>query len=274
MSSDDEDAYPESITAQRNVWRELWTDDEDLDEVGPRLIRKTRQRETENRVGRYEERARDGSASRFRLDSSTSPWWELINHRDVWNEASKMGARFRRKFRLPMCIVMRIITRAQKVKEWKDKPGGAGHGRGPARHPLILKVLAALRSMAKGVDAEELEDGARISESTLKVFIPEFIHWLATAIYEEEVRLPEGAAPHPPHLNFTINSLSIQSPLQVQISTTFWPSLRHWASLARTAAPTACMLPGMPALPHGTRCSAGRSTIQLLPGMCPWHIQS
>ena len=110
MSSDDEDAeYPESIAARRNASRELWTDDEEAEVHGPRVKRKTRKRETEKRVGRYEEQAAHGTAaSRFRLDSSTSAWWDLIHHRDVWNKASKMGARFRRKFRLPMCIVMRI----------------------------------------------------------------------------------------------------------------------------------------------------------------------
>ena len=73
--------------------------------------------------------------------------------------------KFRRKFRLPLPMVEQLVAEAQHVKEFKDKPPGVGHGLGHAHHPLILKVLAALRCLGKGVHVEDVEDAAHISAS-------------------------------------------------------------------------------------------------------------
>ena len=202
--SDAEDDDDESLFERREKWRDLWDDDVDdwqlaLETPGPQK----RQKATVRREGRYEAEAAAHERGRFRLDPSTSPWWELINHRDVWDETSRTGRRFRRKFRLPMKLVMKLVALAQKIDHWKDKPAGQGQGKGPSRHPLILKVLAALRCLGKGIDSETIEEAARISEKTLGVFIPQFIHWLATDIYAKEVCLPEGVI-HP--LLHTIHS--------------------------------------------------------------------
>ena len=62
----------------------------------------------------------------------------------------------------------------------------------PERHPLIMKVLAALRHLATGDDYQSLEDAARLSASLLKKFIPVFIRWLARNEFARLVRLPEG----------------------------------------------------------------------------------
>ena len=75
------------------------------------------------------------------------------------------------KFRLPYAMAMQLVKEAQADPQWCDKAVGDA-GRGASRHPLVIKVLAALRHLGKGIDAETLEDGAQISQSTLKVFIP------------------------------------------------------------------------------------------------------
>ena len=102
----------------------------------------------------------------------------MIRNPDVYDEFSHVSRRFRRKFRLPIVEVEKIVAAAQKVKEWKDKPQGRGHGRGHARHPLILKVLAALRHLAAGTQFEDLEDLASVSERMLRQFVPPFLDWM------------------------------------------------------------------------------------------------
>jgi hypothetical protein len=91
-----------------------------------------------------------------------------------------------------MSEVDALMAEAQKVASWCDKPAGRGNGRGPSRHPLLIKVLAALRHLAKGTDAEELEDAARIGETTLKVFFREFVEWMAKEMYPKYVKLPDA----------------------------------------------------------------------------------
>ena len=72
-------------------------------------------------------------------------------------------------FRLPLMMVNGIVARyAKDNPQWdSEKPR-----RGTKPHPLIIKVLAALRHYATGDDYSSLEDAAQISESVLKVFIP------------------------------------------------------------------------------------------------------
>ena len=85
---------------------------------------------------------------------------------------------------------MRLVEKAQSKPQWKDKAAGGGHGRGPARAPLVLKILAAVRHLGKGHDPETLEEAAQISEAALRTFIGEFKKWLATDLFAELVRLP------------------------------------------------------------------------------------
>ena len=106
-----------------------------------------------------------------------------------------MATKFRRKFRLPLDLVHDIVEQLGRERsDVADKPAGGGRGKGPARHPLIMKVLAALRHLAKGDDYESLEDASQISESTLKKFIPSFMNWFAKSVSPNWVKLPEGEA--------------------------------------------------------------------------------
>ena len=81
---------------------------------------------------------------------------------------------------------------ADNKPKWADKTAGRGHGRGQARKPLILKVLAALRHVAKGHDYESLEAESGVSTSVLKTFIPAFLKWLASELFEQHVRTSRG----------------------------------------------------------------------------------
>ena len=81
---------------------------------------------------------RDERARRF--DHTRSPWWGLIRHPDVYDERSAAGRRFWRKFRMPKVCVVALVHEASKNPKWVDKPLGPGHGRGPARAPLLLNA--------------------------------------------------------------------------------------------------------------------------------------
>ena len=120
-------------------------------------VRKKRKREEHKRSPVNEDEP-PGKLSRWRFEPEKSPWWRLMERRGVRDVGTRNYLKFRRKFRLPLVTVERIVAEAQHVAKWKDKPPGAGNGRGPPRHPLVIKVLAALRHLAKGVDPDDLED--------------------------------------------------------------------------------------------------------------------
>ena len=150
----------------------------------PQRKRKQRRKEEHKREP-HSDNYPPGDIRRYRWDPWQSPWLRLVRKRGVKDVGTRAYNKFRAKFRLPLTVVEELIDKAQAVDVWKDKPAGAGHGRGPARHPLLIKVLAALRCLAKGVDVEGVEDAAHMSCATLKTFVPAFIRWLATDIFAD-----------------------------------------------------------------------------------------
>ena len=154
--------------------------------------RKERKKEEAPRMPRNVGDFPKGDIRLWRLDPATSPWWQLIKKPGVDVVGTRAYNAFRRKFRLPLIEVTKLVDAAQLVEQWTDKETGQGLGRGPARHPLMLKVLAALRCLGKGCDPESQEDGSHISASCLKVFVPAFVRWLADDVFKRSVYLPEG----------------------------------------------------------------------------------
>ena len=55
--------------------------------------RKRRKKEEKRREGRYSNSFPRGDMKRYRLQSSQSPWWELLDHADVYDEWSATGRR-------------------------------------------------------------------------------------------------------------------------------------------------------------------------------------
>ena len=164
--------------------------------------RKKRKQEEAKRQPRNEDEA-EGDLARWRLEPANSPWWKLVERAGVKDKGTRAYNKFRRKFRLPLVEVEKLVAEAQKVPKFKDKPAGPGNGRGPPRHPLLIKVLAALRCLGKGVDVEDVEDAAHISESCLREFVPAFIDWMAETVFPRVVTLPTGS-----HLQKTLGVFS------------------------------------------------------------------
>ena len=153
--------------------------------------RKKRAKEEHKRLV-FNEDAEPGSLEARRNNPGQSPWWKLIKRRGVREPGTRAYYKFRNKFRLPLTEVERLVEQAQSVPAFKDKPAGAGNGRGPPRFPLIIKVLAALRCLAKGCDVDAVEEAACVSAARLTWFVPMFIQWMSETIFPIEVRLPQG----------------------------------------------------------------------------------
>jgi hypothetical protein len=129
--------------------------------------------------------------------------WRHRNEFSIhWNQYSealqephgRWGKEFRRRFRLPVLMVKDLVDELDiaAIPGMKEKRAGAAYGRGPPTQPLLLKVLAALRMLGKGIDADSAAWEAQISETTLRKFRSKFIGWLATSKYTEWNAVPEG----------------------------------------------------------------------------------
>jgi hypothetical protein len=130
--------------------------------VAPVRTRKKRKAEEHPRQPLNPDAPR-GSKERWLWDHEHSPFWKYVNRRGVRVVGTRAYNKFRRKFRLPLTEVEKLVAEAQSVPAWTDKAAGCGNGRGHARIPLMLKVLAALRVLGKGLDYESVESEAHIS---------------------------------------------------------------------------------------------------------------
>ena len=148
-SSSDEEDEAQRRAAWQKVLDNIAAEAEELggryrEARGPRARKRRPHEAPGTRDARFSHQfpRRDERCRRF--DHSASPWWELMRHPDVYDESSAAGRRYRRKFRMPKVKVDELVAEASKQSRWADKPPGPGHGRGPARAPLVLKVMAAL----------------------------------------------------------------------------------------------------------------------------------
>ena len=136
--------------------------------------------------------AEPGSVESRRNDPTTCKWLKLMQRRGVREPGTRAYYKFRNKFRLPLTEVERLVEMGQAVPAFKDKPSGPGNGRGHPRFPLIIKVLAALRCLAKGCDVDCVEEAACCSAPMLAWFVPAFFEWMSEVVYPLVVKLPEG----------------------------------------------------------------------------------
>ena len=184
-----------SRSARIKRWRALLDEEEALLEAQLPTAQPTRLRGTGKRFPKP--RSGDANASvpidKWRRNPVRDCHWNrLLQDPDVWNEATYSGQRFRRKFRLPRCLVRDLEQMAQKLPQFQDKPAGMGKGRGPPRHPFIYKLLATLLMLGKGVDAETAAEAAQLGDSSVARYFHEICAWLGGAVFQEEVTLPEG----------------------------------------------------------------------------------
>ena len=189
----DEDAEEEAIFGDGGA------DDEDWEQLyaalryvaaGDRAAapkqRKKRAKETRKRQGRFEHQYKKGTKEARVFKPQNSTWWATLQHPDLAREETRIARRFRQKFRLPYVMVEQLKRRVVRDHpEWADWDGG-----GQCSHPLIMKILVALRHLASGDDFDSLEDAAHIARDTLRVWVPKFLKWMEEVLFPEEVKKP------------------------------------------------------------------------------------
>ena len=142
---------------------------------------------THRRPYKGDSSGRDGR-SRQMMCSDNCTWWDLIEDERTYDEDCREGKAFRAKFRVPRSVFDAVVHRANQCAQFSDQC----RKRGSHRHPLVLKVAAWFRVLAKGVDFEAVEEVANISAECLRVFFHAFSAWFVRSYWPEVVKLPEG----------------------------------------------------------------------------------
>ena len=128
--------------------------------------------------------------------------------------------------------------------------GRDGDGkRGPAGHPLELKLLSSLRVMAKGCDFEAVSEVALISPQTLEVFHWQWLKWAVEHLFPKWVKWPSDAEALSFMGECPLHSPPMLLPFHVsRASLSLQISGLGWASQALSAPSMVCTAPGRGAL--------------------------
>ena len=101
-------------------------------------------------------------------------------------EGSKMGKKFRRRFRVPYQIFLDICVSIREIGEYRDGMDASGD----PKVPLELLVLACLRYLGSGCPFDLLEELTSVDEETIRVYFHRhFCIWGVHAA-EEVIKLP------------------------------------------------------------------------------------
>lgn len=112
----------------------------------------------------------------------------MLNCDEVSDAASRQGKLFRRRFRVPHSIYIEILDHA---KEWFPNHASSD-AVGNHSHPLELKVLAALRVIARGVCFDEVAELTNISEEVLRSFFHKFMSRFRSALQDFWINAPNS----------------------------------------------------------------------------------
>jgi len=111
-------------------------------------------------------------------------WSKLIERREVSNPFSRIGKLFRRRFRLPFPLFLKLVEDCQR------------HCIFPKTRyiPVALKVLACLRILGRGSCADEIKElsSEYIGESTVHVIFKQFVKGVSTHLVPVYIKAPDG----------------------------------------------------------------------------------
>ena len=123
-------------------------------------------------------------------------WEGMPWHRDYMaaglrdRPGSRIYVDFRKEFRISVPMFDDLVEELRDANlPWARDEKIPMSGAHPI--PLALKVMSALRVLAVGIPFGALVHHG-LSESTVRVFFLNFVHWMRDTVYAREVRIPDA----------------------------------------------------------------------------------
>ena len=94
----------------------------------------------------------------------------------IYNDSSRLGLIFRRRFRIPYSMFNHLVTRYKVEEDCRKDYDATGKNK---KHDIRLLALGVFRVLARDLLFDELEDLIGISEAANRHFFYEFTPWIA-----------------------------------------------------------------------------------------------
>jgi len=130
-----------------------------------------------------------------RLPSAETKWFKMIDSAAVHVPGSYWAKKFRRQFRVH---IDRFLDLVETTKSWMRGDDGKpvfprGSGRGDKKTIFVeIKVLMALRWLARGETFDTIGDLSETSETAARVACETWVHEFALREWGAWVKVPEG----------------------------------------------------------------------------------
>ena len=99
-------------------------------------------------------------------------------------EGTKLGKQFRRRFRVPYCMFLSLVS---KYTERHERAAVVEE----RTYDIRLKILVALRFLATGCSFDFLAECSMMSEETCRRFCQQFCEWMSRDLAPVYIKLPE-----------------------------------------------------------------------------------
>jgi hypothetical protein len=120
-----------------------------------------------------------------KVDLWKSVWGLMLRHPDVEDGSTKVGQKFRRRFRVPYPVFREVLVPLCIEKKIFNKQRSS-------YIPVDFKVLLALRILGRGVCADDIEELTGIGESTVLDIFHQFCAGFTEHCFHLYVKTPEG----------------------------------------------------------------------------------
>jgi hypothetical protein len=133
-------------------------------------------------------RARDEFGSLILKNYEDTEWSKLLNDPEVHDPTTKIGKKFRRRFRVPYPVFVDLLEMA-KALGFEEYPKSAA---GIPGVPLKLKLLGVLRVLGRGTCFDGIEELAKADEETYRTFFHDFCSKFCRRFYADWVYTPRN----------------------------------------------------------------------------------
>jgi hypothetical protein len=128
---------------------------------------------------------RPGGKNRAFVDFKNTKWGKMLANNDLNNPRSKLSKLFRRRFRVPYPVFLRLVADAGE-----RFPSGVPDTCGRKGLPLECKILGWLRTLGRASCFDDVAELSELGESTAQAFFHQFNEWMVERYTDTYLRPP------------------------------------------------------------------------------------
>ncbi len=114
-----------------------------------------------------------------------TPWYQLLQDKDLENPHSKKSRLFQLRFRVPYLLFKHYLVKRCNELNIFDSARNC-----PTRCPIEIKISACLRLLGRGLTYDDINEMSKIPHSTIPQFLHTFCENMTNRMYDPVIEHP------------------------------------------------------------------------------------